>query len=133
MGRYQASLEHKGHLLGRIVDIGAELYAIACACVYAKTIGREEAYELAALFSCQARRRADRLFDELFDNDDKPQYAAAQQVLDGRYSWFEADMLDPANAANSATRRSARLRASSRSSARLKRDEASAPSAGATA
>ena len=130
MGRYQASLEHKGHLLGRIVDIGAELYAIACACVYAKSIGRDEAFELAGLFSCQARRRAERLFDELFDNDDKPQYAAAQQVLEGRYSWFEADMLDPAN---SATRRSARLRASSRSSARLKRDDASAPSAGATA
>ena len=37
MGRYQARLEHKGHLLGRIVDIGAELYAIACACVYAQT------------------------------------------------------------------------------------------------
>src|SRR3954462_593784 len=47
MGRYQARLEHKGHLLGRIVDIGAELYAIACACVYAKTQGREEAVELA--------------------------------------------------------------------------------------
>jgi len=130
MSRYQARLEHKGALLGRIVDVGAELYAISCACVYAKTIGREEAFELADLFSRQARRRAERLFDELFDNDDKSQYAAARQVLEGRYSWFEADMLDPAN---SATRRSARLRASSRSSARLKRDEASAPSAGATA
>src|ERR687889_393250 len=66
MGRYQARLEHKGTLLGRIVDIGAELYAIACACVYADTIGREqpqrrdEAFELANLFAWQARRRADR-------------------------------------------------------------------------
>ena len=42
MGRYQARLEQKGHLLGRIVDIGAELYAIACACVYADTIAREQ-------------------------------------------------------------------------------------------
>ena len=102
MGRYQARLEKKGHLLGRIVDIGAELYAIACACVYAHTIGREqparrqEAMELAGLFCGQARRRADRLFAELWANDDAAQYEAAQQVLSGRYAWFEEDVLDPA-------------------------------------
>src|SRR3954464_1957193 len=56
MGRHQASLEQKGALLGRVVDIGAQLYAIARACVYAPTIGRrepahrEQAYELAELF-----------------------------------------------------------------------------------
>lgn len=102
MGRYQARLEQKGHLLGRIVDIGAELYAIACACVYADTVGsrqpdrREEATELADLFCRQARRRADRLFAELWDNDDSAQYRAAQRVLEGRYEWFEHDVLDPA-------------------------------------
>src|SRR3712207_1809779 len=102
MGRYQARLEQKGHLLGRIVDIGAELYAMACACVYADTIGREqperrqEAVELADLFCGQARRRADRLFAELWDNDDDARYRAAQQVLSGRYEWFESDVLDPA-------------------------------------
>jgi alkylation response protein AidB-like acyl-CoA dehydrogenase len=102
MGRYQARLEQKGHLLGRIVDIGAELYAIACACVYADSMGREqperrqEAMELAELFCGQARRRADRLFAELWANDDHAQYAAAQQVLAGRYAWFEEDVLDPA-------------------------------------
>jgi alkylation response protein AidB-like acyl-CoA dehydrogenase len=102
MGRYQARLEKKGHLLGRIVDIGAELYAIACACVYVETVGREqpdrrqEAMELADLFCGQARRRADRLFAELWANDDEAQYKAAQQVLSGRYAWFEEDVLDPA-------------------------------------
>jgi hypothetical protein len=102
MGRYQARLEQKGHLLGRIVDIGAELYAIACACVYADTIGRErpdrrqEAMELADLFCGQARRRADRLFAELWANDDHAHYETAQQVLSGRYAWFEEDVLDPA-------------------------------------
>jgi len=102
MGRYQARLEQKGALLGRIVDIGAELYAIACAVVYADTIGREqpgrrdEAFELADLFASQARRRADRLFTELWANDDDDQYKAAQKVLDGRYGWFEDDVLDPA-------------------------------------
>jgi alkylation response protein AidB-like acyl-CoA dehydrogenase len=102
MGRYQARLEQKGHLLGRLVDIGAELYAISCACVYADTIGRQQpdrrqdAIELADLFCRQARRRADRLFRELWDNDDSAQYKAAQRVLSGRYEWFEQDVLDPA-------------------------------------
>jgi hypothetical protein len=102
MGRYQARLEKKGMLLGRIVDIGAELFAICCACVYADTIAREqpdrrkEAVELADLFCGQARRRADRLFSQLWANDDDAQYKVAQQVLDGRYLWFEQDVLDPA-------------------------------------
>src|SRR3954465_14084859 len=102
MGRYQGRLEKKGHLLGRIVDIGAELYAMACACVYADTIAREHpdrrqaAFELADLFCGQARRRADRLFTDLWANDDDAQYKAAQQVLSGRYEWFQHDVLDPA-------------------------------------
>jgi alkylation response protein AidB-like acyl-CoA dehydrogenase len=102
MGRYQARLERKGQLLGRIVDIGAELYAMACACVYADTLGREHpdrrqsVVELADLFCGQARRRADRLFAELWANDDDTQYRVAQQVLAGRYEWFEDDVLDPA-------------------------------------
>jgi alkylation response protein AidB-like acyl-CoA dehydrogenase len=96
MNRYQARLEKKGALLGRIVDIGAELYAISCAVVYAQTLGREEAVELAALFCDQARRRADAIFDELFHNDDDAHYKVAQQVLDGRYTWFEEDVVDPA-------------------------------------
>ena len=96
MGRYQAQLEQKGHLLGRIVDIGAELYAIAAAITYASTLNTDEARELADLFAHQARRRADRLFHELWANDDADQYKAAQKVLEGRYTWFEADVLDPA-------------------------------------
>ncbi len=101
MGRHQAGLEQKGALLGRVVDIGAELFAIAAACTYAETIARErpqhaaQARELAGLFSAQARRRADRLFGELFNNGDGAQYQAAQQVLDGRYDWFTSGVMDP--------------------------------------
>ena len=102
MGRYQAKLEQKGELLGRIVDIGAELYAISCACVYASTLAeqdpgnREAIFELADLFCGQARRRADTLFHALWANDDATQYDAAQSVLGGRYEFFEHDVLDPA-------------------------------------
>jgi hypothetical protein len=102
MGRYQAKLEQKGALLGRVVDIGAELYAISAACVYANTIAtedpskKESVYELCDLFCSQARRRADRLFHELWANDDDAQYETAQKVLEGEFEWFEHDVLDPA-------------------------------------
>src|SRR4051794_1398428 len=102
MGRHQAKLEQKGALLGRVVDIGAELYAIACACVYAQTLAgdqperRTEICELASLFCAQARRRADALFPRLWNNDDDVQYKAASRVLQGRYEFFESDVADPA-------------------------------------
>lgn len=101
MARYQGSLEQKGHLLGRVVDIGAELYAVACAVVYAQTIGAEHperaqsAQELADLFCHQARRRAEDLLDQLWHNDDALQYEATQRLLSGRYLWFEEDIADP--------------------------------------
>jgi alkylation response protein AidB-like acyl-CoA dehydrogenase len=102
IARFQAGLERKGHHLGRLVDIGAELFAISSACVYAHRIAteqperREEAYELAGLFAKQARRRAELLFDELFDNDDTAAYKTAQRVLEGRFEWLEEGLLDPA-------------------------------------
>jgi alkylation response protein AidB-like acyl-CoA dehydrogenase len=102
MGRHQAKLEQKGALLGRIVDIGAELFAIAAACTYASTLAksdtanREAIFELADLFCTQARRRAETLFDALTSNDDDAQYRLAQSILEGRYAFFERDVLDPA-------------------------------------
>ena len=100
MGRWQAKLERKQSVLGRIVDIGAELFAISSAVVYADTIRREqperatEAFALADLFCKQARRRADELFEQLFDNDDDAAYALAQDVLAGRFTWDEEGILD---------------------------------------
>ena len=101
MGRWQAKLEKKQAFLGRIVDIGAELYAIASAATYANTIKTErpdlaeQAFELADLFCKQARARVDRLFDELWSNNDDANYAAAQAVLDGRFTWVEEGIADP--------------------------------------
>ena len=91
----------KQSVLGRIVDVGAELFAMASAVVYADTIGREhperaqEAVELADLFCTQARRRADGLFHALWANDDTAGYQAAQRVLEGRYTWLEEGVPDP--------------------------------------
>ncbi len=104
MGRWQAKLEKRQAVLGRIVDIGAELFAIASAVVYADTIRREqpqraaEATELADLFCKQARRRVEALFGALFANDDVEAYELAQGVLGGRYTWLEEGVLDPGDA-----------------------------------
>src|SRR5215210_3951583 len=101
MGRYQAGLEKKQTVLGRIVDIGAELFAIASAVVYANTIKgehperAEQAFELADLFAKQARRRVDELFSAVFANDDDATYKTAQKVLEGRYAWLEEGIADP--------------------------------------
>jgi hypothetical protein len=101
MGRYQAGLEKKQAVLGRIVDIGAELFAIASAVVYANTIKGEhpergeQAFELADLFAKQARRRVDELFSAVFANDDAAAYKTAQKVLEGRYTWLEEGVADP--------------------------------------
>jgi alkylation response protein AidB-like acyl-CoA dehydrogenase len=101
MGRWQAKLEQRQSFLGRIVDIGAELFAISAAVVYADTIASEHperadsARELADLFCLQARRRADGLFADLWANDDDARYEAAIKLLDGRYTWLEEGVSDP--------------------------------------
>jgi hypothetical protein len=101
MARWQGALEKKQSFLGRIVDIGCELFAITASCVHARTLADEDpskaesAFELADLFCAQARRRIDRLFGDLWSNDDDDRYAAAQRVVEGRYTWFEAGILDP--------------------------------------
>jgi hypothetical protein len=53
------------------------------------------AVELADLFCSQARRRVDRLLHELWHNDDADEYKAALRVMDGRYTFLEAGILDP--------------------------------------
>jgi hypothetical protein len=101
MTRWQAGLEKRQAFLGRTVDIGAELFAASAACVYAQTLGRErperaeQAVELADLFCRQSRRRMDRLFTELWANDDDANYRGAQRLLEGRYQWLEEGILDP--------------------------------------
>ncbi|MEV4838551.1 acyl-CoA dehydrogenase family protein [Nonomuraea sp. NPDC049486] len=98
MSRWQGRLEHKQAFLGRIVDIGAELFAMTAACVKAAEdegdLGRRP-LELADTFCRQARRRVDTLFDRLWDNSDDHDVRLARYVLDGRYSFLEEGILDP--------------------------------------
>ena len=101
MSRWQAKLERKQAVLGRLVDVGAELFAISATVVYATTMAREQperadqAAELADLFCRQSRRRIDTLFAGLWANDDDQDYGLAQQTLKGRYTWLEEGIIDP--------------------------------------
>lgn len=97
MSRYQAKLERKQALLGRFVDIGAELFAMSAACVRAQALARgpdgEKAYRMADVFCKQARLRIDDLFDRLFENADNSTYRLAQEVLRGEHAWLEKGAL----------------------------------------
>lgn len=96
MARWQGRLEKKQGFLARIVDIGAELFAIAAVCSRAQMMRDEtpEAVTLANVFCEQARLRADRLFDALWRNTDGVDEQLAREILDGTHTWLEAEVLD---------------------------------------
>jgi alkylation response protein AidB-like acyl-CoA dehydrogenase len=103
MARWQGKLERKQGFLGRIVDIGAELYAMSAVCVRAQmdradgagTDRGATAAELASLFCAQARHRAEEMFAQLWSNTDTADSALARRVLAGRYTWLEDGIIDP--------------------------------------
>ncbi len=100
MSRWQARLEHKQVFLARIVDIGAELFAMAAACTRAEMLRAdrpdqaETAYQLADVFCEHARLRVEALFDRLWTNTDDVDVRIAEGVLDGEFTWLEEGVLD---------------------------------------
>ena len=100
MGRWQAKLERKQAFLGRVVDIGAELFAMTACCSRAEMLLRTApekaagAYELADAYCEQARVRVDEYFYQLWRNTDDADHALTRKVLAGEYTWLEAGVLD---------------------------------------
>ncbi|MGW5866786.1 acyl-CoA dehydrogenase family protein [Streptomyces sp. NPDC055239] len=100
MSRWQGKMETKQGFLGRVVDIGAELFAMSAACVRAELLrttedhGRE-AYQLADAFCRQSRIRVDELFDRLWTNTDDIDHKVVKGVLSGTYTWLESGVVDP--------------------------------------
>jgi alkylation response protein AidB-like acyl-CoA dehydrogenase len=91
MSRWQGKLERKQGFLGRVVDIGAQLFAMSAVCVRARAERRDrpEGVELADLFCRQARLRAEALFAALFDNTDALDVKVARRAMEGRYAFLE--------------------------------------------
>jgi hypothetical protein len=100
MVRFGPKLERQQVLLGRFVDIGAEVFAITATCLRAqllvKDIGKSaEVRELADYFCNSARLRISHLFGDLHTNADHEGYRLAQKVLDGKQDWLNEGILRP--------------------------------------
>jgi hypothetical protein len=112
MVRFGPRLEKRQAVLGRLVEIGAELLAMTAACSKAAAMSGGQAdgrsggqadgatepgpIDLADLFCRHARRRVEERFQSVFDNDDVATYRVAQQVLSGQHGWLESGMVKAA-------------------------------------
>ena len=100
MVRFGPKLEKRQSVLFRLVDVAAELFAMAATCSRAhaiytrdKTAGAR-AVKLADLFCRQARRRVRSKFNGLRRNEDVPTYKFAQEILAGEHRWLERDIVE---------------------------------------
>ncbi|SCK37307.1 hypothetical protein H181DRAFT_03157 [Streptomyces sp. WMMB 714] len=104
MSRWQGRMETKQGFLGRIVDIGAELFAMSAVCVRAEKAHRDAlsssiedgkaAYQLADAFCRQSRVRVEELFGRLWHNTDDLDRKVVRNILDGAYTWLEEGVVD---------------------------------------
>lgn len=101
MAKWQAGMEQHQAFLGRVVDVGAELFAMA-ACISRVELMRTRdpanaaSAELLALAFCeQSEHRCETLFRDLWANSDKTDRKLSKKVLAGDFTWLEAGVLDP--------------------------------------
>jgi alkylation response protein AidB-like acyl-CoA dehydrogenase len=98
MIRFGPKLEKKQSVLFRLVDVGAELLAISASCARAVQMVKQHPanrgpVEMADVFSRHSRRKVERLFGNVFDNDDDRTYRLAREVLEGQHAWLEEGMV----------------------------------------
>ncbi|MCZ6836250.1 MAG: acyl-CoA dehydrogenase family protein [Planctomycetota bacterium] len=97
MATKQQKLEKEQILLGHLMDIGTELFAMAAACSYARALAKpghglaphHNAVQIADVFCQQARCRIAEHFRSLKCAARKPSNALAGDVLDGGFVWLE--------------------------------------------
>ena len=96
--RYQTGLAKRQVLLGRLVDAGAELFAMVGACGKAAAMIHHQPADrtpvtLADLFCRQARRRIEQSLAGAAPEEDRQVYRVAQDVLGERMTWLEAGLV----------------------------------------
>ena len=100
MARYRARLDRQQVVLGRIVDIGAELFAMSAVCTRAVAMRHDapargrEALALADAFCAQSRVRVDELFRGLRGPTAASDGRLTRAVLAGRLRWVEDGIVD---------------------------------------
>jgi alkylation response protein AidB-like acyl-CoA dehydrogenase len=97
--RFGPGLERRQAVLARLVEIGAELFAMCATCSRAHALGLSKsaedraqsatAVDLADNFCRRARRRIEARFDALFDNDDVHTFQTAQRIMANEMRWVE--------------------------------------------
>jgi alkylation response protein AidB-like acyl-CoA dehydrogenase len=101
MSRWQGGLETKQGFLSRIVDIGAELFAMSAVVVRARDDAETRPergsgpYELADVFCRQSRLRVDTLFTGLWSNTDTVDGKLSERLMGDAYTWLEEGVVDP--------------------------------------
>ena len=94
MLRHRQGLQRRQMILGRLVDCGAELFAMSAVIARADSpLAPAGAEELAALFCRQARRRLRELHRAVYRNDDRAAYRLARRVLDGGFPWLQDNIV----------------------------------------
>ncbi|OLC03738.1 MAG: acyl-CoA dehydrogenase [Gemmatimonadetes bacterium 13_1_40CM_69_22] len=100
MVRFGPKLEYRQAVLFRLVDVGAELFAMAATCARTQWLLRQDAatghraVALADLFCREARGRIQSKFKQLWRNADVEGYRVAQDVLRGEHRWLERGMVE---------------------------------------
>ncbi|MBI5397693.1 MAG: acyl-CoA dehydrogenase family protein [Verrucomicrobia bacterium] len=89
IARFGPKLERQQLLLGRFVEIGAELFAMTATCARAQSLNDVEALTLADYFCRMTRLKIETLFRSARRNTDAAGYRLAQQVLAGDYEWLQ--------------------------------------------
>lgn len=94
MVRFGPTLEKRQTVLGRIVDIGADLFVMTASIVRAKMLADQDSDETGAaalsdLYCRHARRRINARFRALFNNDDDATYQIARRFLGAEFEWLE--------------------------------------------
>ena len=93
MARYQQGLQRKQMVLARLVDRGAELFAMTAVLSRSASSADKGSVHLADLFCRKARRRLAELHRGVYCNDDAFSYKTARQVLDDEFAWLEENIL----------------------------------------
>lgn len=102
MAKHGPALEKKQITLGRIVDIGTELFAIVATALYADALAkrrddqypREELAQLVQSFVADAKARIAGSFAALAHNNDGRNYRLTQSILEGKHRYLRRGIVE---------------------------------------
>ena len=92
---YRAAGERKQAFLFRLVDVANDLFAMTAAVTRAEALRRAggadaaHAVRLADAFCGSTERRVERLFEDLWKNEDEDAYRLGREILAGEHAWLE--------------------------------------------